>query len=244
MHGIALLKKKRVLALMALILVVGGVSFYNWHKNESLGVDGRRDNCAEATAPAISMNTLEISVPDGSPQALKVLLSDAPIPTRDPTVLLTPGIPVLSHPIRMYSGYDFNDCPHWLLPEYDASGHLAQMVDFVYDYPHEVVRFAYAGSIFPGDPRYGNPFPYLSMEQATAPLKQQRDLNAKADPAPELVFLPLDIGVPEKPGRAYNWRGGGAVPSDPIWLVAGADGRDDLIGEDKRIYTLHDIPWS
>jgi len=243
MPGIAVFKKKWVLALLGLVIVIGGVSFYNWHRNESLGIDGRKDTCAEATEPPLSMSTLEISVTDDSPSAMKELLADAPALTRDPTVILTPGTPVLAHPIRMHTGQDFNDCPHWLLPNYDAAGHLVQLVDYVYDCPHKYVRFAYAGTIFSGDPRYSNPFPYLSAEQAKALLKSARGVDAKADPAPELVFLPLNVGVPQQPGPAYNWRGGGAVPSDPIWLLAGTDGRDYLVGEDKRVYTLHDIPW-
>ena len=243
MPGIAFLKKKWVLALLALAVVIGGVSFYNWHRNESLGIDGRKDACPQATEPPLTVGTLQISVPDDSPSAMKELLADAPTLSRDPTTILTPGMPVLSHPIRIHTGQDFNDCPHWLLPLYDSDGHLVSLADYVYDYPHKVVRFAESGQIFPGEPRYSNPFPYLSAEQARALLKQQRDVGTNADPAPELVFLPLNVGVPGQPGPAWNWRGGGVVPSDPIWLLAGTDGRDYLVGTDKRIYTLHDIPW-
>src|SRR6478672_4299404 len=174
MPGIAVLKKTWVLALLGLVVVIGGVTFYNWHRNESLGIDGRKDTCAEAMEPPLSMSTLEISVPDDSPSAMKELLADAPILTCDPTVILTPGAPVLAHPIRMHTGQDFNDCPHWLLPNYDAAGHLVKLVDYVYDCPHKYVRFAYAGTIFSGHPRYSNPFPYLSAEQAKALLKSAR----------------------------------------------------------------------
>jgi hypothetical protein len=125
----------------------------------------------------------------------------------------------------------------------DDAGHLVAIVDYVYNYPHKMVRFALSGEASPEEPRYSNPFPYLSAEQAIALLKQQRGVGTKADPAPELVFLPINVGLPEQPGPAWNWRGGGAVPGDPIWLLAGADGRDYLVGEDKRVYTLHDIPW-
>ena len=53
MARLAFLRKKSVLALLALALGVGalgGFSFYNWHKDESLGVDGRKDGCAAAIA--------------------------------------------------------------------------------------------------------------------------------------------------------------------------------------------------
>lgn len=236
-------KKKWVLALLGLVIVIGGVSFYNWHRNESLGIDGRKDACAEAVGTAEHTGAYGIPVSDDSPQAMQALLSAQPYFVSGPTDSPIPGTPVLVHPIHMHTGQDFNDCPHWLLPLHDSAGHLVALVDYVYDYPHKYVRFAYAGTIFPGDPRYSNPFPYLSAEQAKALLKSARGMDTKVDPAPELIFLPIDIGLPEQPGSAYNWRGGGAVPSDPIWLLAGVDGRDYLIGEDKRVYTLHDIPW-
>jgi hypothetical protein len=66
----------------------------------------------------------------------------------------------------------------------------------------------------------------------------------KSDPAPELVFLPIDVGLPEQPGPGANWRGGGVTPSDSIWLVAGADGQDYFVGKDLHVYTLRDIPLS
>ena len=240
MSRIAFLKKKRALAVLALLAMVGiisGISFYNWHKNESLGVDGRKVYCA-ASAGAYG-----IPVSDDSPQAMQALLSAQPYFVAGMTSSPIPGTPTLSHPIRIHTGQDFNDCPHWLLPLYDSDGHLVSLADYVYDYPHKVVRFAESGQIFPGEPRYSNPFPYLSSEQAIALLKQQRGVGTKADPAPEVVFLPIDVGLPEQPGPAWNWRGGGVVPSDPIWLLAGTDGRDYLVGTDKRVYTLHDIPW-
>lgn len=241
MSRIAFLKKKWVLAMLALLAMVGiisGIAFYNWHKNESLGVDGRRDYCAT------SAGTYGIPVSDDSPQAMQALLSAQPYFVAGVTDSPIPGAPILSHPIRMHTGQDFNDCPHWMLPLYDVAGHLVAIADYVYDYPHKVVRFADSGQIFPSEPRYSNPFPYLSAEQAIALLKQQRNVGTRAHPAPELVFLPLDVGLPGHPGPAWNWRGGGAAPSDPIWLLAGSDGRDYLIGTDKRVYTLHDIPLS
>jgi hypothetical protein len=238
MPAIAVLKKKWVLALLGLVVVIGGVTFYNWHRNESLGVDGRKDTCAE------SAGTYGIPAPDDSPHAMQALLSAQPYFVAGLTDSPIPGTPILSHPIRMHTGQDFNDCPHWLLPLYDDTGHLVAIADYIDDYPHKIVRFADSAQIFPGEPRYSNPFPYLSAEQAIALLKQQRNVGTKAHPAPELVFLPINFGLPERPGPAWNWRGGGAVPSDPIWLLAGSDGRDYLIGTDKRVYTLHDIPLS
>lgn len=94
------------------------------------------------------------------------------------------------------------------------------------------------------DLRYRNPFPYLSSDQATALLKRSRGADARSDPAPELVFLPMDCGLPEQPGPAAGWHGGGVSPGDPVWLLAGSDGRDYINGADRRVYTLGDLPMS
>ncbi len=246
MSHVAFLRKKWVLALLALVLgvgVLGGWSLYNSHKDESLGVDGRRDQCAAAIATTGDAATYGVAIPDESPGAVKTLLAAQPFYLRSGEVSI-PGAPVLAHPIRMHTGSDFSDCPHWLLPEFDTDGHLVAMQDYVYDPIHRRARFSDAGLIFPGDPRYSSPFPYLSAEQASALLKRARGVDTLPQPAPELVFLPIDVGVPEKHGPAWGWRGGGAIPSDPIWLLAGADGRDYVIGTDKRVYTLDDLPLS
>ena len=247
MARLAFPRKKSVQALLALALgigALGGFSFYNWHKDESLGVDGRKDGCAAAIAAAGNASAYTIAIPDNSPQSVKATLAAQPLYVRGLSATPIPGDPALAHPIRMGARSDVNDCPHWLLPEFDAAGHLVALSDYVYDYPEKRARFSNAGQIFPGEPRYSNSYPYLSSEQAAALLKRARGVDTLRQPAPELVFLPIDIGVPARPGPGWNWRGGGAIPSDPIWLLAGADGRDYLIGTDKRVYTLHDLPLS
>lgn len=246
MSRLAFLKKKWVLTLLALVLLSSGIGAYRWYAGRSLGIDGRRDTCAAVIHADASGLANWVSVPDSSPQGMKDLLSSLPTDTRaaDPTANLTPGTPVEAHPIRMHTGSDFNDCPHWLLPEHDATGHLVSIVDYVYDYPRQRVRFSNAGTIFPSDPRYSNPFPYLSVAQAITLLRQQRGVNALDNPAPELVFLPIDVGVPEQPGPAARWRGGGVWPSDPVWLLASSDGQDYVIGTDRHAYTPHDVPLS
>lgn len=244
MHGIAVFKKGWVLALLAVVVIsaiVGGVSFFRWYTGRSLGSDGRQDSCG---AVKVNDNLDWIAAPDSSPSAMKRILAQAPTFSRDPAFVPAPGTPVLVHPFGMHTGYDFNDCPHWLLPEYDPAGHLVEIADYVYDYPHKRVRFANAGEIMPNEPRYRNPYPYLLAEQAEALLKRTRGVDTRGDPAPELVFLPLDMGLPEQPGPAAHWQGGGATPGDPVWLLAGADGQDYVIGTDRHVYTLHDIPLS
>lgn len=75
-------------------------------------------------------------------------------------------------------------------------------------------------------------------------LQRQRGVVTLRNPAPELIFLPIDIGFPEQHGPGWGWPGGGVMPSDPVWLLAGVDGRDYLIGTDNHVYTLHDVPLS
>lgn len=246
MRGLSLLKKKWVLALLALVAIMSGLGVYRWYAGRSLGIDGRKDYCAAAVEAIGSAGAYGIPVTNASPQAMKTLLSAQPLPVNMAglTESPIPGTPVLVHPIHMHTGADANDCPHWLVPFHDDAGHLVAMTDYVYAYPHKLVRFSNAGRIFPGELRYSNPFPYLSSDQAIAVLKRARGVGTLREPAPELVFLPLDVGVPGKPGLAWGWRGGGVVPDDPVWLLAGADGQDYVIGTDKHAYTLHDVPLS
>src|SRR6185437_8375022 len=235
MSHFAFLRKKWVLALLALALgvgVLGGWSLYNSHKDESLGMDGRKDQCAAAIATMGDAATYGLAIPDESLEVVKTALAAQPFYLRSGEISI-PGTPVFAHPIRMHTGSDFSDCPHWLLPGFDADGHLVAMQDYVYDPIRQLARFSDAGLIFPGDPRYSSPFPYLSAEQASALLKRTRGVDTLSQPAPELVFLPINVGLPEKHGPAWGWRGGGAIPSDPVWLLAGADGRDYVIGTDK-----------
>ena len=241
-----LLARKWLVALVALVVVasVGGV--YAWRASGSVGTSGRQDACAAATKSASDDPLMGwIPVTDASPQAMEQLLAAQPLYARTlDGGPLTPGLPILVHPIQMRTGQDFNDCPHWLLPERDDTGHLAAIADYVYDYPHARVRFANAGTLLPNDPRYTAPFPYISTAQAAALLMSARHVAAVTSPAPELVFLPIDVGLPEAPGSGVDWNGGGVVPSDAIWLLAGADGQDYFIGTNHKVYTLRDIPLS
>lgn len=242
----ALLTRRWTLALIGVVVVVigvGGYAAYRWNAQVAAGATPgattRQDACA-SVRPDVGADWIPVT--DSSAAGMQRLLVSLPMFTRDPGEALTPGTAVLTHPFHMHTGSDFNDCPHWLLPERDATGHVAAMVDYVYDYPHARIRFASMGMIPPSDPRYGEVFPYLSARQAAARLKAAKGVDAKANPAPELVFLPLNVGTPEQPGPGANWRGGGIWPSDPIWLIAGADGQDYFIGKDSRVYTLGDMP--
>jgi hypothetical protein len=234
-------KAKWVLAVLAVVALIAGIGVYRWYAGRSLGEAGRQDGCA---AVNINDDAGWIPVADSSPAGMKRLLAAQPLLVRGLTDSPTAGTPVLTHPIQMHTGQDFNDCPHWLLPEYDIAGHLVAMSDYVYYYPRQRVRFANSGQIFPGEPRYSNPFPYLSAAQAMALVKRARGVDVRPNPAPELVFLPIDVGLPEAPGLAANWRGGGVAPSDPVWLLAGSDGQDYIIGTDRHVYALSDVPLS
>jgi hypothetical protein len=236
------LKRICLLALLV-VVVIGGVSFSRWYGGRSLGTSGRQDNCAAVRHPA--NDTADwITVSDGTPQGIKQLLAHTPIDLRDPALVLNRGAPTLVHPIRMHTGMDIDDCPHWLLPIYDGAGHLAVLADFIYDYPHHRLSFSTAGMIMPDDPRYRNPFPYLSSEQAATLLKRSRGVDARSDPAPELVFLPMNVGLPEQPGPAAGWHGGGVTPGDSVWLLAGSDDQDYIIGTDGHVCALGDLPLS
>ena|SRR5690242_3199758 len=76
---------------------LGGFSFYNWHKDESLGVDGRKDGCAAAIAAVDDQAAYSMAITDESPRAMKTLLAAQPFYLREGDVSI-PGTPVLAHP--------------------------------------------------------------------------------------------------------------------------------------------------
>lgn len=229
---------------LAVVVVAVAVGIAIRQAGNAPGADSRGDACAEVQQPASDTRPDWIDVSGSSPQAAGQLVSTLSIPYRDPTVSLKPDTALLVHPIRMHTGSDVNDCPHFVVAERDASGHVAAIADYVYDYPHARVRLSNVGMIPPSDPRYDAPYPYLTESAAAALVTSSRHVGVKSDPAPELVFLPLDMGLPGHPGKAEGWRGGGAWPTDPIWLVAGPDGQDYFVGTDQHVYTIDEIPLS
>lgn len=207
--------KRTCLLAVLVVAVIGGISFSRWYGCRSLGASGRQDNCAAVRHPA--NDTADwIAVSDDTPQGIKHLLAYTPIDVRDPALVLNCGTPALAHPIRMLTGMDINDCPHWLLLMYDSAGRRVVLADFVYEYPHHRLRFSTSWMITPDDPRYCNPFPYLSSDRVAALLKRSRGVDTRSDPAPELVFLPMDVGLPDSLGPPLAGTGAAsrqAIPS-------------------------------
>jgi hypothetical protein len=235
--------RKWLLAALAAVVIAGGIGFAQWWRVSAVESGIWQDNCASVPENTLSRSAW-IMVTDDSPQGVGRLLADTPTFSPNPSVALTPGMPIQVHPVHERTGVDVNDCPHWLLPEYDATGRMAALADYAYDYPHHRIRFVESGQIMPSDPRYRNSFPYLSSAQAVALLQQARGVGARPDPAPELVFLGVDVGLPEKPGPAAWWSGGGVVAPDPVWMVAGADGQTYIVGTDKHVYSIQEVPFS
>lgn len=159
---------------------------------------------------------------------------------------LTQDTPALVYPINMRTGYDANDCPHWIASFHSTGNTSWGDLDYVFDPTHSRVRFMGAGSIYSGDSRFGKPFPYVTRDEALALLRQQRHVAGSTTDTPMLVFFALKQGWSgnSQPGNTatHFWTDSGTVAADPIWRIVGADGKVYFVGEKQHVYTEADVP--
>jgi hypothetical protein len=80
----------------------------------------------------------------------------------------------------------------------------------------------------------------MSASAAVATVQAQQHTDLRAGGVPELIYFPADAAA--LGSGQVTWAAGGEFPADPIWLVPGADGRDHLVGNDRRTYAPDQLP--
>lgn len=78
----------------------------------------------------------------------------------------------------------------------------------------------------------------LADSAAVAAVSAQHHSALRTGASPQLIYFPADPAAQQ----TAAWTGGGEFPADPIWLIPGADGRDHLVGDDGRAYSLDQLP--
>jgi hypothetical protein len=152
-------------------------------------------------------------------------------------------LPALVHLLVSRGGSDYWTSDHWVASARNDAGSEVGVFDFVYDRSQHRIRFADYGTLQPSDPRYGHAFPYSTPESVVQRVAAERHLSAKAGTVPELVFFPADpaaLGLIQ--GATPLWTAGGAYPTDPIWLVVGADGHNYFVGKDSHVHEQSELP--
>lgn len=155
--------------------------------------------------------------------------------------------PMLVYPMNNHTGFDANDCPHLVASFHYNSGEAWGTMDYVFDPSDKQMRFSNAGGIYQGDSRFGKAFPYLTVDQALALIRQQRGVTPAKSETPLLVFFSLKQGwagegQPPDSTAAHVWTDGGMVATDPMWRVVGSDGKVYLVGRSQKVYRESDIP--
>lgn len=92
---------------------------------------------------------------------------------------------------------------------------------------------------------YAQPHPYGAIAQVTLPraeslLASVAHTKLAVNARPRLVYFNFDFLGAERGN--FVWQGGGAFPSDPVWLIPGADARDHIVGVNGQVYLKSQLP--
>ena len=150
--------------------------------------------------------------------------------------------PALVHAYDAHTGNSYYDDDHWVVSVRNASGMRCGIFDFVYDRPHQRMRFSSYGVITPLDPHARLAFPYTSSPVAVTKLEGQRRLGVKAETQPELIFFPIDPNFSVLTSPVHKWAGGGNSAMNPMWHMVGSDGQDYFVGADLNVHGQKDLP--
>lgn len=210
---------------------------------------GKQPRCGYAnlpSCPSATDSTQWISISSESPSVVAVAISKSGMFQSVETRMghLTLDTPVLVHLIHNVGGSDYWTHDHWLASAATDAGLRVGIFDYVYDRADHSIRFAVFGSLRPSDPRYGHIFPLTTASVAVQRLGAERGIGAKRGMQPILVFFPPDPAIlgPDSGRPQRTWTGGGEYPSDPMWLVVGADGHNYFVGKDAHTYDESVLP--
>jgi len=81
---------------------------------------------------------------------------------------------------------------------------------------------------------------HVAKSAALTDLSSQRRIALRSGAQPQLVYIPIDAAALET--GEIVWNGGGTSPTDPVWLIPGADGQNHLVGADGHAYEMSSVP--
>ncbi len=89
-------------------------------------------------------------------------------------------------------------------------------------------------------PRAHGAIAQIALPRALSALASQAHTQPLSAMPPRLVYLNINPqGIDQ---GTLNWTGGGILPDDPVWLIAGADGQQHIIGTDGHAYLPNQLP--
>jgi hypothetical protein len=81
---------------------------------------------------------------------------------------------------------------------------------------------------------------HIAKSAALTDLASQRRVALRSGGQPQLVYIPIDAAALET--GEIVWNGGGTSPTDPVWLIPGADGQNHIVGADGHAYEISSVP--
>jgi hypothetical protein len=125
----------------------------------------------------------------------------------------------------------------YVTPVLDASGRVTDVAVGWLNPTHTAMYVAYIRSFDNGLAQW----PALpDTQSAVAIMHADAKVAPLAGAQPRLVYFPFDY-LAERQGKLH-WTAGGRSPDDPIWDIAGADGKEHFIGANNRAYLVSELP--
>jgi hypothetical protein len=151
------------------------------------------------------------------------------------------GTPQLVMELRLSATSQGVDC--YVVPILDGSGTTGHTVgaavawlnpahtalDVGYIRAYDVPQAAWTGTL-------------PSADGAEAIVRAQHHAGLRQGAQPQLIYFPFDFQG-RWSGRV-KWSAGGEGPDTPVWLVAGDDGQDHVVGRDGHAYLVRELPMS
>ena len=127
---------------------------------------------------------------------------------------------------------------YYVIPIDDVSGKAVAAAELELNKSHTAIQVV--AIITYASPRPHGQLAHVSMATAITDVSRQQHTRIKVGASATLVYFPVDATLLET-GQIV-WKSGGISPSDPIWLIPGADGQDHVVGTDGRAYMENDLP--
>jgi hypothetical protein len=148
------------------------------------------------------------------------------------------GTPVYVQAIQKMAGVTFPD--FYVLPVLDHSGAAVGAAELELN-PSQTAIHVIAIMTYTS-PHPGGAIPRLSAQSAIAAVATQRHTAMRVGSTPQLAYFPVNATA-QQIGKIV-WVAGGEFPADPIWLIAGANGQQYVVGVDGHAYAVSELPTS
>lgn len=127
---------------------------------------------------------------------------------------------------------------YYVIPIDDATGEMVGAAELELNASHTSVQVTSIVTYTSAHPH--GQVPHVAKSAALTDLASQRQVALRSGAQPQLVYIPIDAAALES-GEVV-WNGGGTSPTDPVWLIPGADGQDHIVGVDGHVYEMSSVP--